>query len=169
MRSEQTRALIERWRADAAGTYRTWFLWEERLKNFRSIRRGIAAVVAQIESGAFGTAYKGSSLETVVGSIAEQRQIFKGADHAFLWKPKLRIPDIYEDRETSSRSRGFSTRAPAATGRSSSCPRSGDWTSAGSRVSAPPPRTSSTSSIRRSRSRSTPRSSTGTTRSREPG
>jgi type II restriction enzyme len=43
--------------------------------------------------------YKGSSLETVVGSIAEQRQIFKGADHAFLWKPKLRIPDIYENRD----------------------------------------------------------------------
>jgi type II restriction enzyme len=99
MRSEQTRALIERWRSDPGGTYRSWFLWEERLKNFRSIRRGIAAVVAQIQSGAFGTAYKGSSLETVVGSIAEQRQIFKGADHAFLWKPKLRIPDIYEDRE----------------------------------------------------------------------
>jgi type II restriction enzyme len=35
----------------------------------------------------------------VVGSIAEQRQIFRGADHAFLWKPKLRIPDIYENRE----------------------------------------------------------------------
>ncbi len=34
-----------------------------------------------------------------MGSIAEQRQIFKGADHAFLWKPKLRIPDIYESRE----------------------------------------------------------------------
>ena len=34
----------------------------------------------------------------MVGSIAEQRQIFKGADHAFLWKPKLRIPDIYENR-----------------------------------------------------------------------
>jgi type II restriction enzyme len=33
-----------------------------------------------------------------VHSIAEQRQIFKGADHAFLWKPKLRIPDIYENR-----------------------------------------------------------------------
>ena len=32
----------------------------------------------------------------MVGSIAEQRQIFRGADHAFLWKPKLRIPDIYE-------------------------------------------------------------------------
>jgi type II restriction enzyme len=49
--------------------------------------------------GTFGATYKGSSLETVVGSIAEQRQIFKGADHAFLWKPKLRIPDIYENRE----------------------------------------------------------------------
>jgi type II restriction enzyme len=35
----------------------------------------------------------------VVGSIAEQRQMFKGADHAWLWKPKLRIPDIYENRE----------------------------------------------------------------------
>jgi len=32
-----------------------------------------------------------------VTSVAEQRQIFKGADHAFLWKPKLRIPDIYEN------------------------------------------------------------------------
>jgi type II restriction enzyme len=81
------------------GTYRTWFLWEERLKNFRSIRRGIGQVVAEIKAGTFGNRYKGSSLETVVGSIAEQRQIFKGADHAFLWKPKLRIPDIYEDRE----------------------------------------------------------------------
>jgi type II restriction enzyme len=99
MRTEQTRALIERWRTDPGGTYRSWFLWEERLKNFRSIRRGIEAIVSQIEAGAFGSGYKGSSLETVVGSIAEQRQIFKGADHAFLWKPKLRIPDIYEDRD----------------------------------------------------------------------
>lgn len=91
-------ALIERWRDDPAGTYRTWFLWQERLKNFRSIRRGITQIVAEIEAGNFGNAYKGSSLETVVGSIAEQRQVFKGADHAFLWKPKLRIPDIYENR-----------------------------------------------------------------------
>ena len=89
--------LLDRWRDDAGGTYRTWFLWQERLKNFRSIRRGLQAVVAEIQAGTFGTAYRGSSLETVVGSIAEQRQIFKGADHAFLWKPKLRIPDIYEN------------------------------------------------------------------------
>lgn len=93
------RALVTRWREDPGATYRTWFLWGERLKNFRSIRRGLEEVVREIEAGAFGNVYKGSSLETVVGSIAEQRQMFKGADHAFLWKPKLRIPDIYEDRD----------------------------------------------------------------------
>lgn len=95
-RSDQVRKLIEVWREDAGATYHSWFLWDERIKNFRSIRRGIQQVVAEIEAGTFGVAYRGSSLETVVHSIAEQRQIFKGADHAFLWKPKLRIPDIYE-------------------------------------------------------------------------
>lgn len=92
-------ALVARWKSDPSATYQTWFLWEERLKNFRSIRRGIGQVVAEIEKGTFGNAYRGSSLETVVSSIAEQRQIFRGADHAFLWKPKLRIPDIYESRD----------------------------------------------------------------------
>ncbi|MDR6774761.1 MULTISPECIES: type II restriction endonuclease [unclassified Azospirillum] len=95
--SDPMRALIQRWREDAGATYRTWFLWDERVKNFRSIRRGIQQVVTDIETSTFGNAYRGSSLETVVHSIAEQRQIFKGADHAFLWKPKLRIPDIYEN------------------------------------------------------------------------
>lgn len=93
------RTLIARWRDDPSATYRSWFLWDDRLKNFRSIRRGIAQVVEEIEHGRFGVAYRGSSLETVVHSVAEQRQIFKGADHAFLWKPKLRIPDIYEHPE----------------------------------------------------------------------
>jgi type II restriction enzyme len=98
--SEQlTGELITRWKTDPAATYRSWFLWDERLKNFRSIRRGIGQVVTEIENGTFGVAYRGSSLETVVHSVAEQRQIFKGADHAFLWKPKLRIPDIYESPE----------------------------------------------------------------------
>ena len=91
--------LLERWRADAGATYQTWFLWEERIKNFRSIRRGLQQVVSEIAAGKFGNAYRGSSLETVVHSIAEQRQIFRGADHAWLWKPKLRIPDIYESAE----------------------------------------------------------------------
>ncbi|WP_066342359.1 type II restriction endonuclease [Azohydromonas lata] len=89
--------LIDHWKADPHSTYNTWFLWDERLKNFRSIRRGIGQVVREIEAGTFGNAYRGSALETVVGSVAEQRQLFKGADHAFLWKPKLRIPDIYEN------------------------------------------------------------------------
>ena len=71
-------------------------LWEERLKNFRSIRRGSHEIAREISEGSFGNLYRGSSLEVVVHSIAEQRQMFKGADHAFLWKPKLRIPDIYE-------------------------------------------------------------------------
>lgn len=92
------RKLIDAWRADPGATYRNWFLWEERLKNFRSIRRGLQQVVREIENDSFGNVYKGSSLEVAVKSIAEQRQIFKGADHAFLWKPKLRIPDIYENR-----------------------------------------------------------------------
>lgn len=91
------RQLIQRWKEDPNATYQSWFLWDERIKNFRSIRRGLAQVVTEIEAGRFGVAYRGSSLETVVHSVAEQRQIFKGADHAFLWKPKLRIPDIYEN------------------------------------------------------------------------
>ncbi len=90
--------LIRHWRDDERGTYRGWFLWEERIKNFRSIRRGLQEVIAEIKADTFGSAYRGSSLETVLDSIAEQRQVFKGADHAFMWKPKLRIPDIYESR-----------------------------------------------------------------------
>lgn len=99
MSAAATQRLIERWRNDPHGTYNTWFLWPERLKNFRSIRRGIAVVIDEIDAGTFGNTYRGSSLETAVRSIAEQRQMFKGADHAFLWKPKLRIPDIYEHPE----------------------------------------------------------------------
>ena len=97
MSHELVAELISRWKEDRGSTYSTWFLWEERLKNFRSIRRGIAQVVRDIAERRFGNTYRGSSLETVVGSVAEQRQIFRGADHAFLWKPKLRIPDIYEN------------------------------------------------------------------------
>lgn len=96
---DATTDLIRRWRDDSQGAYRSWFLWDERLKNFRSIRTGLRVVIDEIMADRFGCAYRGSSLETVVGSIAEQRQLFKGADHAFLWKPKLRIPDIYESRD----------------------------------------------------------------------
>ncbi|TAL91571.1 MAG: type II restriction endonuclease, partial [Rhodanobacter sp.] len=42
--------LIERWRVDPASSYQSWFLWDQRLKNFRAIRRGLLAVVAEIEA-----------------------------------------------------------------------------------------------------------------------
>jgi type II restriction enzyme len=99
MATDNIGILIIRWKQDPNGTFQTWFLWEERLKNFRSIRRGLQQVVGEMQAGTFGNLYKCSSLEVVVKSIAEQRQIFKGAVHAFLWKPKLRIPDIYECRD----------------------------------------------------------------------
>ena len=50
---EDLTTLMQHWRADADGTYRNWFLWEERIKNFRSIRRGLQAVVQEIEAGTF--------------------------------------------------------------------------------------------------------------------
>ena len=96
--NEMLSQLIATWREDPSSAYQRWFLWEDRIKNFRSIRRGLSQVVAEIEADTFGNQYRGSSLETVVHSIAEQRPVFKGADHAFLWKPKMRIPDIYENR-----------------------------------------------------------------------
>ena len=96
---DEIRPLLSFWREDPGGTYRTWFLWKDRLRNFGAIRRGVTEVVREIEAGSFGNLYRGSALEPVVKSIAEQRQIFKGADHPFLWKPKLRIPDIYEDSD----------------------------------------------------------------------
>lgn len=82
-------SLIRHWREDPGAAYRTWFLWEQHIKNLRSIRRGLQAVVEEIKGDTFGNTYHSSSLETVVHAIAEQRQVFKGADHAFLWKPKL--------------------------------------------------------------------------------
>ena len=87
MADTRLRELIRQWRDDPGATYTTWFLWDDRWKNLRSIRRGLDLVVNEIEAATFGNVYKGSSLETIVGLIAEQRQIFKGADHAFLWNP----------------------------------------------------------------------------------
>jgi type II restriction enzyme len=99
LRMIELRPLIEHWKSDPGGTYQTWFLWKNRLRNFGAIRRGLGLVVREVHSDTFGNLYRGSSLETVVKCVAEQKQIFKGADHAFLWKPKLRIPDIYESRQ----------------------------------------------------------------------
>ncbi len=50
-----------------------------------------------ISAGTFGNDFKGSPLEVVLTAITEQKQVFEGAAHPFYWKPKLRIPDIYEN------------------------------------------------------------------------
>ena len=90
--------LIQQYKTDPESVFNTWFVSnDERLKAFRSIRRGVLQVVADIREGRFPNDFKGSSLEFVLSCIAEQKQVFEGAAHPFYWKPKLRIPDIYEN------------------------------------------------------------------------
>ncbi len=54
MADQAVSTLIQHWREDAGATYQSWFLWPERLKNFRSIRSGIQQVVKGIEGNTFG-------------------------------------------------------------------------------------------------------------------
>ena len=90
--------IIGDYKNDPESVYNTWFVGSaDRLKAFRSIRRGVLQVIQDIKGGAFGNDFKGSSLEVVLTSITEQKQVFVGAAHPFYWKPKLRIPDIYEN------------------------------------------------------------------------
>ncbi len=90
--------LIDRYKSDPESVYNTWFVSnEDRMKAFRAIRRGVRDTVESIGAGTFGTDFKGSPLEVVLTAITEQKQVFQGAAHAFFWKPKLRIPDIYEN------------------------------------------------------------------------
>jgi type II restriction enzyme len=93
-------SLIEQYKSDIESVYHTWFLHSnDRLKAFRTIRKSLPKVIKEIEEGSFGNDFKGSSLELVVTAISEQKQMFEGAAHAFYWKPKLRIPDIYENKQ----------------------------------------------------------------------
>lgn len=90
--------LINRYKADPESVYSTWFInGGERMKAFRAIRRGLRDTVDAIAAGTFGNDFKGSPLEFVLTAITEQKQVFEGAAHPFYWKPKLRIPDIYEN------------------------------------------------------------------------
>ncbi|HEX5152836.1 MAG TPA: type II restriction endonuclease [Parafilimonas sp.] len=90
--------IIQQYKTDKQSVYNTWFINnEERLKAFRSIRRGVMQVVSDIKCKRFPNDFKGSSLEFVLTVITEQKQVFEGASHPFYWKPKLRIPDIYEN------------------------------------------------------------------------
>ncbi|MDX1251524.1 MAG: hypothetical protein IDH49_04600 [Gammaproteobacteria bacterium] len=90
--------LVASYKNDPESVYNTWFVGSAgRLKAFRSIRRGVATVVEDIQTGLFPNDFKGSSLEFVLTCVTEQKQVFEGAAHPFFWKPKLRIPDIYEN------------------------------------------------------------------------
>ncbi len=92
--------LIKQYKENSDLVYNTWFVNnEERLKAFRSIRRGVIQVIHDIKADTFPNDYKGSSLEFVLTCITEQKQVFEGASHPFYWKPKLRIPDIYENQD----------------------------------------------------------------------
>ena len=90
--------IISQYKSDNQSVFNTWFINnEERLKAFRSIRRGVMQVVDDIKNKKFPNDFKSSSLEFVLSCITEQKQVFEGAAHPFYWKPKLRIPDIYEN------------------------------------------------------------------------
>lgn len=92
--------IILQYKTDAESVYNTWFINnDDRLKAFRSIRRGVIQVIDDIKTGTFPNDFKDSSLEFVLSCIAEQKQVFVGVAHPFYWKPKLRIPDIYENQE----------------------------------------------------------------------
>jgi type II restriction enzyme len=91
--------LVDRYTTDPESVYTTWFVSSgARMKAFRAIRRGVRDTVDSIAAGTFGNDFKGSPLEVVLTAITEQKQIFEGAAHPFYWKPKLRIPDIYENK-----------------------------------------------------------------------
>ncbi len=95
---EKIQSIIQGYKGDPESVYNTWFINNEaRLKAFGAIRRGVEEVITDIKEGVFPTDFKGSSLEVVLTAITEQKQVFEGAAHAFYWKPKRRIPDIYED------------------------------------------------------------------------
>ncbi len=92
--------LIQQYKINSESVYHTWFINNDaRLKAFRTIRRGVLEVIDDIKKKQFPNDFKGSSLEFVLNCIAEQKQVFAGVSHPFYWKPKLRIPDIYENQE----------------------------------------------------------------------
>ena len=94
------RDLIDQYMQKKELLYQTWFTHsEERLKAFNQVRKGTKKIIETIRDASFPRDLHGSALETVMDVIASQEEIFKGAKHAFMWKPKMRIPDIYENRE----------------------------------------------------------------------
>ena len=91
--------LVQQYSNNSESVYHTWFNSEARRDAFPSVRSSVCNVILSIKNGSFGNDFKGSPLETVLNCITEQKQVFKGAAHPFYWKPKLGIPDIYENEQ----------------------------------------------------------------------
>lgn len=134
------------------------------MQAFRSIRRGVRDVAASISEGTLGNDFKGRSpLEVVLTAITEQKQVFEGAAHPFYRKPKLRIPDIYENEANKKASCQFLGACLNATREDrvlAEMSRLADAHIKGLKPRWPAPRTSC---IRRWRRPSTPPSSTAST------
>lgn len=43
--SDALAQLIARWKDDAGGAYRSWFLWEQRIKSFRQAVEAVSRVL----------------------------------------------------------------------------------------------------------------------------
>lgn len=70
----ELQGLLEKYKCDKESVFNTWFINnDERLKAFRSIRRGVQKVILDIKTKEFGNDYKGSSLEFVLNCITEQK------------------------------------------------------------------------------------------------
>ncbi|GFP75804.1 hypothetical protein [Clostridium fungisolvens] len=92
--------IVKYYKENQQSTYNTWFISNEvRIKAFPSIKNGVLDLIHSTRSHSFGNNFKGSPLEFILGYITEQKEIFKGAAHPFYWKPKLGIPDIYENEQ----------------------------------------------------------------------
>ncbi|WP_206106133.1 hypothetical protein [Olivibacter sp. XZL3] len=78
-------SIIQQYKADRESVYNTWFTNnEERLKAFRSIRRGVQQIVDDIKNKKFGNDFKGSSLEFVLTCITEFELYRRGMENSEL-------------------------------------------------------------------------------------
>ena len=92
--------IIQQYKSDTQSVYNTWFVDnDQRLKAFRTIRRGCVAGYWDIKNKTFPNDFKGSSLEFVLNCIAEQKQVFVGVAHPFTGSQNYGYPDIYENQD----------------------------------------------------------------------
>ncbi|GKU24629.1 hypothetical protein [Clostridium folliculivorans] len=92
--------IVKHYKENQNSTYNTWFISNEvRIKAFPSTKNGVLELIQSTRNHSFGDSFKGSPLEFILGHITEQKEMFKGAAHPFYWKPKLGIPDIYENEQ----------------------------------------------------------------------